>query len=86
VALSLGIKAGVKIQVGESVVEIRSITPPALIVVSVDGGPDMVVSDQARQELMPHVFAFTGAKDGTGNRIAIEAPRDIKITRMKDAA
>lgn len=81
-ALSLGIKTGSKIAVGDHCIEVKAIVPPNLIVVSVNGGVDIVVSDQARTNISPDVYVFSGTRGGKGNRLAFEAHRSIVIRRL----
>jgi sRNA-binding carbon storage regulator CsrA len=81
-ALSLGVKAGSKIQVGKHVVQIKDLTAPSYIVLSVDGGNDIVVSDQSRQEILPSVFVFSAGENT--NRLVFEAPREVLISRVKN--
>jgi sRNA-binding carbon storage regulator CsrA len=81
-ALSLGIKQGSKIQVGKSVLEVKDLTPPSFIVLSIDGGNDIVVSDQSRQEILPDVFVFSAGENT--NRLVFEAPREVLISRVKN--
>jgi sRNA-binding carbon storage regulator CsrA len=87
-ALSLGVKAGSKITVGNHEVTVRSILKD-LILISVDGGPDVVVSEQAREQILPEVWVFLGKppsnpdhSSDSQRRLAFEAPRDIKILRQ----
>lgn len=62
----------------------KSISSPNLIVVSVDGGRDIVVSELSKTEILPRVFVFAGVgqKGGT-NRLAFDAPREIRISRIE---
>lgn len=84
-ALSLGVKAGDKIKVGEHVVQVKTLTQPNLIVLTVDAGPDIVVSDLSRTEILPKVFVFSGVNQGgSGNRLAFEADKSIRILRIRD--
>jgi sRNA-binding carbon storage regulator CsrA len=81
-ALSLGIKVGSKIQVGDHEVLIKDLTPPSFIVVSVDGGNDIVVSERSRLEILPNVFVFSAGENS--NRLVFEAPREVLISRVKN--
>ncbi len=83
-ALSLGVSEGSKIEVGANMVTVRRIITSTLIVVAVDGGPDVTVSEQEKIELMPGVFVFAGVGgSGLGNRLAFEAPRSVNIRRLE---
>lgn len=84
-ALSIGVSQGSRISVGKNMVRVKSVARPNLIVLSVDDGPDVVVSDQAKVEILPKVFVFVGVgRSGTGNRLALEASRDIPIHRIPE--
>jgi len=84
-ALSIGISSGSKIKVGDHMVEVKTVAKPNLIVLSVDGGPDQVISDQSRTEILPEVFVFSGVgSQGSGNRLAFEAARSIPIHRVEN--
>jgi hypothetical protein len=85
-ALSLGVRIGSKIAVGDHEVQVKILVQPSLIVVSVDGGRDIVVSDQEQIEILLDVAVFSGvgAKGtGGGNRLAFVAPREILIRRLQ---
>lgn len=87
-ALSLGVSVGSKIAVGQSQVTVKAVVNPTLMVVRVNDGPDVVVSDKESVEIMPgvKVFAGVGRKASGGNRLAFEAPRDISIYRLEEVA
>ena len=92
-ALSIGVSVGSKIIIHEGVagvpphvLEVKALTQPNLIVVSLDGGKDILVTDKARTEILPTVFVFAGighSGSGGSNRIAFEAPQSIRITRAE---
>lgn len=68
--------------VGDHKVVVRALTPPNLIVISVDGGQDIVISDQSSTEILPKVWAFSGVgANGSMNRLAFKAPKSIRILR-----
>jgi hypothetical protein len=81
-ALSLGVKQGSQISVGGKIVQVKSLTPPSYIVVSVDGGNDIVVSEETRQEILPDVFVMTAGPDTS--RLVFQAPKHIPIVRVKN--
>lgn len=83
-ALSLGVSVGSEIEVGNNVVKIKAIPSPSLILLSVDGGDAILVSDQSRQEILPSVYVFVGTPESGVNRLAFEADRSIKIMRRKN--
>jgi hypothetical protein len=82
-ALSLGVRKGSRIAVGDHEVEVKDMVQPNLIVVSVDKGEDIVVSDQVKARILPNVSIFSGIGGrGLGNRLAFIAPREILIRRL----
>lgn len=81
-ALSIGVSNGSLIRVGEHRVLVKAVVNSTLLVVTVDGGQDITVSDKERVEILPQVFVFAGVGNGgVGNRLAFEAPRSIPIHR-----
>jgi hypothetical protein len=63
---------------------VKQVVTPTLIVVSVDDGPDVAITDKERTNLLPEVFVFAGVGwDGVGSRLAFEADRSIGIHRMR---
>jgi hypothetical protein len=85
-ALSIGVSVGSRVDVGGHVLEVRALAHPNLIVLGVDGGPDVVITEEARKEVLPEVFVQTGVgPTGTGNRLAITAPKAIRISRIESA-
>ena len=82
-ALSLGVRKGSRISVGDHCVEVKAMVPPNLIVITVDDGPEMVISDQSKTDILPNVSVFSGVgAAGNGCRLAFEAPRSITIRRL----
>ena len=83
-ALSLGIIAGEKILIGsdpQHVVEVKAVFQSNnLIIITVDGGPDIAISDQSRTEILPGVSVFSGV-GRNGSRLAFIAPKEILIYR-----
>ena len=62
--------------VGDHEVGIKAMLSPNLTIMSVDGGDDVVVSDQSKTEILFDVFVFSGVGangTGSGNRRAQEA-------------
>jgi hypothetical protein len=86
VALSIGVRVGTKIDIAGHIVQVKGIVDTSLIVVTVDGGPDMRVSDKERITILPDVYVFVGGR-GQGHqdhRLAFEAPKLIRISRIAD--
>jgi hypothetical protein len=74
------------IQVGDSEVKVSTVTTD-MVVVSVDGGPSQVVTDQKKTLLLPEVYASVGiGPSGVGGRLLFEAPREIRILRKEMSA
>lgn len=84
-ALSIGVGVGSKIDIAGHILQVKSLVHPNLIVVSVDQGEEVVISDQKAVELLPGVRVQTGVgPGGSGNRLAFTADRAIRISRMED--
>jgi 5-methylcytosine-specific restriction enzyme A len=86
-ALSLGVRAGDKIFIGDHCLEVKTIQPPTranhgnVIIVAVDGRL-IRVSDQTKTPILPEVHVFSGlGPNGNGSRLAFEAPKHIRIER-----
>lgn len=84
-ALSIGVSAGSKIDVGNHCVQVKTVVHPTLFILNVDGGEDITVTDKERVKILPEVYVFAGVGGaGVGNRLAFEAPRSIAINRRGD--
>lgn len=90
-ALILGVKVGSKIYVGDTpIVVTESKERGRKVSVSVQGGKDIVLSEQESVEVMPTVFMSVGTSkkqvSGAENmvpRLVIEAPRSVVILRSE---
>lgn len=86
-ALSLGVGIGSKIDIGGVIAEVKDIVPQEYVELIIFGRPYIITSYE-RVEVIPDVFISLGnvTKYNTSkfSRIAIEAPKDIKIVRVKD--
>jgi hypothetical protein len=87
-ALSLGVSRGSKIQIGHLLVQVEAVYPPNAMVVTCEGKAHHV-TDLERVKLAESVYLSYGksAKDNghhpqASGRLAIEAPKSIKITRL----
>lgn len=88
-ALSIGVSAGESITIGPygpkkeyHTVYVKILTAPNLIVITVDNGPEIVVNDDQKIELLPEVFVQVGiGANGASNRLAFHADRSIKIEK-----
>ena len=93
IALSIGVNKKSKIRVGSSILKVRQVVSPTLIVVGLDDGPDLTVTDQQSTELMPGVTVFAGVggrkrsiAPGSRDvvRLAFEADRSVEIRVLED--
>jgi hypothetical protein len=94
-ALSLGVKQGSEIiltaNTGDgprrATLRVRRIIDAHNLVVGVDTGPDIALSALERVEVFPKCYAYSGAHDGRGDAdytyIAFEAPREVRIDRVR---
>lgn len=86
-ALSIGVTTNSKIDVGGHKVLVKSVIRPNLIILTVDGGPEITVSENERVQILPEVFVFAGiGGNGVGSRLAFEAPKSIEIHRKGTGA
>lgn len=84
--LSLGVKVGSRIWVGEDAVDVVGIEDGRRIVVRVNGSARYLLDEWGRIEILPGVIAFCGVYGprrlvGPRSRLAIDAPRSIPIQR-----
>jgi hypothetical protein len=77
------VRKGSRISVGDHYVDVKAMVPPNLVVIMVDDGPEMVISDQSKTDILPTVSVFSGVGAAeSGNRLAFEAPRSVTIRRL----
>jgi hypothetical protein len=58
-----------------------------LITITIDGGKNILVTDQSKSIILPEVLAFSGVgASGNRSRLAFEAPRTIPIRRLGTCA
>lgn len=90
-ALSLGVRAGSQVILTDHeglahTLTVRRINSAVDIDVAVDG-QDFKLTDQERVAVIPDCFVFSGAREGRGDEeytyLAFEAPRDIRIDRVR---
>ena len=83
--LSLGVKVGSRVWVGEVAVDVVEIEEGRRIHVRVDGSARYLLDEWDRIEILPGVVAFCGVhgprRPMAGSRLAIDAPRSIPILR-----
>jgi hypothetical protein len=83
VALSIGVGVGSRIDVGGHVVQVKSLVHPNVVVITVDRGAEVVISEGQVVEILPGVKVQSGLG---GNRLAFHAPKSIRISRIGEAA
>lgn len=84
-ALSIGVIRGSEIRIGDSLLLVGSISQ-TVVLVTVDGGASIPITDRERKEILPDVFLSLGKIVGAGGgntRLAFEAPKSIKIKRWE---
>lgn len=83
--LSLGVKAGSRVWIGEVAVDVLEIEEGRRIHVRVNGSDRYLLDEWNRIEILPGVVAFCGVhgpkRPGHNSRLAIEAPRSVPILR-----
>jgi hypothetical protein len=82
-ALSIGVTVGSKINVGGHRVLVKELINPGLIVITVDSGDEIVVSENSKVEILPGVEVQTGAGNGKNRRLAFHAHKSIRISRVE---
>lgn len=78
-ALSIGISVGSKIDVGGHLLQVKSLSHPNVIIVTVDRGEDIIISEGRAVEVLPGVKVQSGSG---GNRLAFHAAKSIRISRV----
>jgi|KBSSwiStaDraftv2_1062776.scaffolds.fasta_scaffold31759_4 hypothetical protein len=82
-ALSIGVSVGSRIDIAGHLLQVTALVQPRLIVVTVDGGDDVVISDKDRKEIVPGLWVQVGiGQVGGCNRLAFEAPKTINVSRQ----
>ena len=83
--LSLGVKAGSRVWIGEVAVDVLEIEEGRRIHVRVNGSDRYLLDEWNRIEILPGVVAFCGVhgpkRPRHNSRLAIEAPRSVPILR-----
>jgi hypothetical protein len=83
-ALSLGINVGTRVRVGDHCVEVKATLPGNRILLALDKGGEVMVSELETTAIFPGVkVCFGKTKSGKGERLAFEAPREIAVARIK---
>lgn len=83
-ALSIGVSVGDKIDINGHLLRVKSLMQdPNVIIITIDGGPEFLVTDKDQQEILPNVKVQLGiGRTGGNNRLAFDAPRTIPIHRL----
>lgn len=80
--LSLGVSTGDKLTVGPHDLSVKKVVNPTTIVISVDDGPEIIITEFERTQILRNVFVFAGVgANGNGSRLAFDAPRNVSIHR-----
>lgn len=89
-ALIIGVNKNSRILVGESTVEVRDILPKVvtLYVYGENEPREFLITDAERTEIVRDVFVSLGLNhrnmSTNSNRLAFEAPKSIKINRVRE--
>lgn len=78
-ALSIGVSVGSKIDIGGHILQVKSLVHPNVVVITVDRGDDIVISEGKSVEILPGVKVQSGSG---GNRLAFHAHKSIRISRL----
>ena len=78
-ALSIGVSVGSRVDIGGHILQVKALPAPSVAVVTVDRGDEILLSDGKAVEILPHVKVQTGP----GNRLAFQAPKSIRISRLE---
>jgi hypothetical protein len=78
-ALSIGVSVGSKIDVGGHMLQVKALVHPNVVVVTLDRGEEIVISEARAVEILPGVKVQSGSG---GNRLAFHAAKSIRISRI----
>lgn len=81
-ALSIGVSVGSKIDVGGHLLHVKALVHPNIVVVTVDRGDEILISESQVVEILPGVQVQSGSG---GNRLAFHADKSIRISRVEGA-
>jgi hypothetical protein len=79
-ALSIGVSVGSKILVGGHMVQVKALVYPNVVVVTVDRGDEIVISEGQATEILPGVRVQSGIG---GNRLAFQRTSRFEFPRWK---
>jgi len=80
-ALSIGVGVGSKIDIGGHLLQVKALVHPNVVVVTIDRGNDIVISDGKTVDVLPGVRVQVGVG---GNRLAFHAAKSIRISRIEE--
>lgn len=83
-ALCLGVRLHDEVLIGNELVSVVQVEEESVVLNA--KGKDFLITEKERKEILPEVFVSIGiekVKRPNQVRIAIEAPREIKINRVK---
>jgi hypothetical protein len=75
------VSVGSKIDVGGHTLQVKALVHPNVVVVTVDRGEEILISEGKTVEILPQVRVQSGVG---GNRLAFHAPKSIRISRIPD--
>lgn len=81
-ALSIGVSVGSRIDVGGHTVQVKALVHPNVVVITVDGGEEIVISEGKSVQILQGVKV----QAGVGNRLAFHADKSIRISRVAEAS
>jgi sRNA-binding carbon storage regulator CsrA len=81
-ALSIGVSVGSRIDIGGHMLVVKALVAPNVVVVTIDRGEEILISEGKSVEILPGVKVQSGVG---GNRLAFHAPKSIRISRIESA-
>jgi len=81
-ALSIGVSVGSRIDVGGHLLQVKALVHPNVVVVTLDRGEEIVISEARAVEILPGVKVQSGSG---GNRLAFHAAKSIRISRIGES-
>lgn len=78
--MSIGVSVGSKIDIGGHLLQVKALVHPNVVVVTVDRGDEILISEGKTVEILPGVKVQSGLG---GNRLAFHAAKSIRISRVE---
>jgi len=91
-SLSLGVRAGSQIEIGDDMLTVSGVTRDGLTVRVNVRGREYQINDEEKTEVLPGVYVFCGVSAHMNwdlpfrSKLAFDAPRVIQIDRVKAMA